>query len=195
VVIVAGIVCVFTWCKNKEKSDTVSGRVVKIIDGDTYDLLLDDNTIIRIRMGGIDAPEKSMPFGKRAKQYLGELCEGQTITVDTTQRETFRRFTSFSYLEDGRELGQEMLKAGLAWHFKKFSSDPELVDLENSAKRNKVGLWVEQPYILPPWIVRKLNRQGYKIQDIYKAQREHLKGQHSEGCPNSHLCEIIKEEN
>ncbi|MDR1416208.1 MAG: thermonuclease family protein [Prevotellaceae bacterium] len=143
-------------------------------------------------MDGIDAPEKSMPFGKRAKQFLDSLCQEQTITIDSTNRETFRRFISFSYLPDGRELGKEMLKAGLAWHFKKYNSDPELAALEASARKARIGLWVDQPYVLPPWIVRKLNRQGYKIQSIYKAQREHLKGMHSAGCPDVHLCEAIK---
>jgi len=177
------------------KDNIVSGKVVKIWDGDTYDLLLENNTTIRIRMEGIDAPEKGMPFGKKAKQYLGELCEGQIITTDTTKKESYKRFISFSYLKDGRELGQEMLKAGLAWHFTKYNSDEKLSALENSVKTNKVGLWVEQPYVLPPWIVRKLQKQGYKIQDIYKAQNEHLKGKHSSGCPDIVLCETIKTEN
>jgi endonuclease YncB( thermonuclease family) len=197
VVAFAGSVCLlFSQCRgnNAESSNTVSGKVVKILDGDTYDLLLDNKTTIRIRMEGIDAPEKGMPFGNRAKQFLGELCQNQIITVDTTQKETFNRFISFSYLEDGRELGQEMLKAGLAWHFTKYNSDTELAALEDLAKTNRIGLWVEQPFVLPPWTVRKLNKQGYKTQDIYRAQREHLKGQHSEVCPDVHLCEIINDD-
>lgn len=188
-------ICLFSQCKDKPDAGSVSGEAVKILDGDTYDLLLDDNTTIRIRMNGIDAPEKWMPFGEKSKKYLGRLCAGQIITVDTMQKETFNRFVSFSYLDNGSELGQEMLKAGLAWHFKKYNSNPNLATLEDSARINKFGLWSEQPYILPPWIVRKLNKQGYKTQYIYIAQREHIKGKHMGGCPDSHLCEIIKERN
>jgi hypothetical protein len=98
-------------------------------------------------------------------------------------------------LEDGRELGQEMLKAGMAWHFEKYNSDTVLAALEKNAKIAKIGLWTEQPYVLRPWIVRKLNKQGYKRQDIYNAQREHLKGRHVAACPDSHLCGIINEGN
>jgi endonuclease YncB( thermonuclease family) len=195
VIVISGSICLLAQCKSKTPLDDVTGKVVKVIDGDTYDLLLDDQTTIRIRMDGIDAPEKGMPFGKKAKQYLESLCQEQMITVDTTNRETFQRFISFSYLPDGRELGQEMLKMGLAWHYKKYNSDPVLAALEDNARTANIGLWIEQPYIIPPWTVRKLNRRGYKTQDIYKAQREHLKGQHSTGCPDARLCKIIEEEN
>ena len=55
----------------------ISGKVIKIVDGDTYDILLDNLTTKRIRMEGIDAPERGMPFYKVAKDYLGTLCFGQ----------------------------------------------------------------------------------------------------------------------
>jgi len=176
------------------KNNEVLGKVVKILDGDTYDLLLDNKTTIRIRIEGIDAPEKGMPFGKKAKQYLGDLCQGQTIKIQKTNKDQYGRILGFSYLADGRELGKEMLKAGYAWHYKHYNSDPELAALEETARNAKIGLWVEQPYVIPPWIVRKLNKQGYKIQEIYEAQREHLKGLHAAGCPDKTLCEKIKEE-
>jgi endonuclease YncB( thermonuclease family) len=174
--------------------EPVTGRVVKVIDGDTYDLLLGDMTTLRIRMEGIDAPEKGMPFSRVSKNYLSQLCEGQTLKVCITEDDQHGRKVGFSYLADGRELGREMLKAGLAWHFKRYNDDPSLTALEDSARAANIGLWGERPYILPPWTVRKLNRQGYKTQDIYKAQREHLRGQHTAGCPDSHLCGIINEE-
>lgn len=178
-----------------DKYTVVSDRVVKILDGDTYDLMMPKNKTIRIRMDGIDAPEKGMPYGNKAKKYLGELCKGQNITVSTRNKDRYDRVISSSHLEDGRELGCEMLKAGLAWHYTKYNTEPELTALEHFARNNKIGLWVEYPYVLPPWIVRKLNKRGYKTQEIYKAQREHLKGQHVDGCPDVALCEVLKEEN
>lgn len=203
------IVIVFLSCENTARkhgnsntqqhkvveNNIVQGKAIKVLDGDTYDLLLANNTTIRIRMQGIDAPEKGMPFGNKAKKYLSELCWGQTIRVQETGKEGFGRIIALSYLPDGRELGEEMLRAGLAWHFKKYSSDKKLAELEDATKTAKIGLWVEQPYILPPWIVRKLNKQGYKIVDIYRAQREHLKGLHVTSCPDEHLCEAIKTDN
>ena len=147
-------------------NEQTSGKVIAIIDGDTYDLLLESKSTIRIRMDGIDAPEKGMPFYRVAKNYLGELCFNKNITILKTDDDIHGRIVAKSYLEDGRELGQEMIKAGLAWHFKKYSSDKVLADLENQARKNKVGLWIE-PNPLAPWEIRKLHRQGISTKDKF----------------------------
>ena len=89
---------------NLTKGDFVSGKVVSVIDGDTYDLLLKGNKKIRIRMEGIDAPEKGMPFYKVSKDYLGSLCENQKVTLEITGEDGYNRFLGFSYLDDGSEL-------------------------------------------------------------------------------------------
>ena len=151
---------------NNTVQDFASGRVVKICDGDTYDLLLDNNTTIRVRMDGIDAPENGMPFSKKAKRYLGELCQGQTIKIDTNNIDHYGRVISFSYLGDGRELSQEMLKAGFAWHYKKYNFDSELAASENEARTAKRGLWQDKSPI-PPWEIRKLRRQGNTTKDKF----------------------------
>jgi len=61
------------------KGSTVSGKVISIIDGDTYDVLIQDNKTIRVRMEGIDAPEKGMPFYKVSKNHLSDLCFGKQV--------------------------------------------------------------------------------------------------------------------
>jgi endonuclease YncB( thermonuclease family) len=146
-----------------------TGRAVKILDGDTYDLLLEDNTTVRIRMDGIDAPEKGMPFSKSSKKYLGELCQGQTIKVPKSTKDRYGRIVGFSYLEDGRELSREMLKAGFAWHYKQYNSDPELAALENEARQARAGLWKDKNP-MAPWENRKLHRQGISTKDMYKIE-------------------------
>jgi endonuclease YncB( thermonuclease family) len=153
-------------CNKNTKQDFISGKVVKIHDGDTYDLLLEDNTTIRVRMDGIDAPEKGMPFSKKAKQYLDELCQGQMIEIHNNELDQYGRTISFAYLEDGRELGREMLKAGYAWHYKKYNSNLELAALEDEAREAKRGLWRDKNPIAP-WEVRKLRRQGISTKDKF----------------------------
>jgi hypothetical protein len=140
---------------------------VKILDGDTYDLLLDDKTTIRIRMDGIDAPEKGMPFSQASKKYLDELCQGQTIEVWITDKDQHGRKIALSYLEDGRELSREMLKAGLAWHYKKYNSDEELAALEIEARQARRGLWQDKNP-MEPWENRRLHRQGVSTKDLYE---------------------------
>lgn len=135
-----------------------SGKVVGVIDGDTYDVLV-EGLSIRVRMEGIDAPERGMPHSKAAKQYLASLCFGKQITLVSTGKDHHKRTLAFAYLPDGRELSREMLKAGYAWHYKKYNSDPALSQMEVAARQSRKGLWADsQP--VPPWEYRALKRKG-----------------------------------
>lgn len=152
---------------NSQNEQGITGKVVGVIDGDTYDILIEGNKAIRVRMEGIDAPEKGMPFYKVAKNYLSVLCFGKQVTLNISGKDNHNRTLAFSYLEDGKELSHEMLKAGLAWHFKKYNSDTALERLEIEAKNSKIGLWQnENP--MPPWENRELHRNGVSTKDSFK---------------------------
>jgi endonuclease YncB( thermonuclease family) len=146
--------------------DLLSGKVIGIIDGDTYDLLISGNQKIRIRMEGIDAPEKGMPFSKVSKSYLGSLCFNKIVRISITGKDSNNRYIGFTYLEDGTELSHEMIKAGLAWHFKKYNNDPDLAQLENEARNSKKGLWKDNNPI-SPWEIRSSNRKGISTKEAY----------------------------
>jgi len=171
-------VIVFSSCsQNHRKRSSVSvnekyisGKVIKIIDGDTYDLLTDDKRTIRIRMEGIDTPEKGMPYYKVAKNYLGNLCMNQTIKIENNGEDDYGRILAYSYLSDGSELGHMMIEAGMAWHFKKYNDDEDLAALEVDARNNKVGLWADKCPI-PPWEVRRLQREGMSNDEIYAEKK------------------------
>lgn len=169
----------------------IVGTVIKVHDGDTYDLLITDNQTIRIRMEGIDAPEGGMPYYKIAKNYLINMVSNKMIEIHITDIDKHNRYIAYSYLENGLELGSEMIKEGLAWHYKEFNNEEKLSNLEIRARNLNKGLWKNYPYVVPPWTVRKLKWRGYKIDSIHDAQKEHLKGNHSHGCPDKALCEII----
>lgn len=137
--------------------DSISGHVVKIIDGDTYDIVLNGKQT-RVRMFGIDAPERGMDYFKVAKEYLGELCMNQVIRIEMMNTDRYGRTVAKSFLPDGRELGAEMIKAGMAWHFKRYSDDELLAQLEIKARENRIGLWqVKNP--TPPWNYRKRKKE------------------------------------
>ncbi len=150
---------------------STSGKVISILDGDTYDILFTDKTTERIRMQGIDAPEKGMPYYKVAKNYLGELCSGQEVKLKITGKDHHDRTLAWSYLPDGTELSHEMLKAGLAWHFTKYNNDKDMAELESTAKANKTGLWAD-PNPMTPWDNRKYHRQGISTKDSFNNQNE-----------------------
>ena len=147
-------------------STSNTGKVISILDGDTYDILVEGNKTIRVRMEGIDAPEKGMPFYKAAKKHLSNLCFGKLVTLRKTGTDNHGRTLAFSYLDDRTELSHEMLKAGLAWHFKKYNSDVVLAQLETEARNSKIGLWaVNNP--MPPWKNRALHRSGVSTKDSF----------------------------
>ncbi|MFO7722151.1 MAG: thermonuclease family protein [Bacteroidales bacterium] len=157
----------FTWTYtcNQEVSDEqsasaeniITGKVIAIIDGDTYDILTDDTVKFRIRMEGIDAPERGMPYYRVSKDYLGALCFGQRVSLHHSGKDRNGRILGFAYLEDGRELSREMIMAGMAWHFKQYNQDPALDSLEIEARNRKVGLWAD-PHPKAPWDYRKEKR-------------------------------------
>lgn len=137
--------------------DSLSGHVVKIIDGDTYDIVLNRKQT-RVRMFGIDAPERGMDYYKVAKEYLGSLCMNQMIRIEVINTDRYGRIVAKSFLSDGRELGAEMIKAGLAWHFKRYSDDESLSQFEIIARENRIGLWqANNP--TPPWNYRKRKKE------------------------------------
>ena len=135
----------------------VNGKVVKIVDGDTYDVLLDNLVTKRIRMEGIDAPERGMPFYKVAKDYLGTLCFGKVVRIEQTSTDRYGRAIAKTFTADGRELGLLMIEAGYAWHFKKYSSEMQLANAEIEARNKRVGLWVDE-MPMAPWEWRKKRR-------------------------------------
>lgn len=148
----------------------ISGKVIGILDGDTYDLLTPDKKTIRIRVAAIDAPERGMPFYKVSKQYLAQLCFGKNVTLKEDARDRYDRIVAFTYLEDGREVSAEMLRAGMAWHFKKYNDDPKLAALEIEARNAKRGLWIDK-HPMEPWRNRKLHRNGISTKDSFNIKR------------------------
>lgn len=150
-----------------ETIDFTIGKVIAVLDGDTYDLLINGNQTIRIRMEGIDAPERGMPYYQVAKKYLSNLCFGNLVKfVPTKKPDSHNRLIGFTYLEDGTEMSHEMIKAGLAWHFKKYNSDEDLAELEIQARNSKIGLWQnENP--MSPWENRRLHKQGISTKKMF----------------------------
>ena len=153
--------------------DTIAGKIVAVIDGDTYDILVPGDTTLRVRMEGIDAPEKGMAFNKVAKTYLSELCFGKKVNLLVTGIDQHRRVLGFTFVDDTLELSHEMIKAGYAWHFTKYNKDTDLAALEQDARKAEKGLWFDKNPIAP-WEFRKLMRQGNTAEEIY---REHNKNQ------------------
>ena len=132
-------------------------KIIGVKDGDTVEGLYYQFPI-NIRLEHIDAPEKRQPFGTKSKEKLSDLCFGKNVTIISNGRngnyDSRGRLISEIILEDGTNVNKEMVKSGLAWHYKKYSSNLEYARLEELAMKNKVGLWSE-PNAISPWSYRK----------------------------------------
>ena len=132
-------------------------KIIGVKDGDTVEGLYYQFPI-NIRLEHIDAPEKRQPFGTKSKEKLSELCFGKNVTIISNGRngnyDSRGRLISEIILEDGINVNKEMVKSGLAWHYKKYSSNLEYARLEELAMKNKVGLWSD-PNAVSPWSYRK----------------------------------------
>ena len=167
-----GIILLFSFfilgCNATRETDVLtehSGKVIKIVDGDTYDILLKDNISKRIRMDGIDAPERGMPFYKVSKDYLGDLCFGEIVQIKQTSTDRYGRTIAKTYLANGSEVGLLMITAGVAWHYKQYSTDAQLANAEIEARKNRIGLWVDEAPVAP-WAWRKNKKQKIPASNI-----------------------------
>lgn len=136
---------------------TLKGKAVRIIDGDTFDLLV-ETTTHRIRLAGIDAPEKKQDFANASKEMLGTLCRNQTLTVVVTDVDRNKRKIAEVYTQQKLWINKELLAKGMAWHFVKYSSNKELANAELLARKQKLGVWsIANP--VAPWDWRKKDRR------------------------------------
>jgi endonuclease YncB( thermonuclease family) len=134
----------------------VEGKVIAVKDGDTIEILFEGKPL-NIRFEHVDCPEikKKQPFGKAAKQFTSDLCFGQMVTVLNQKKfDRYKRLIGVVINESGQNINKELVKAGLAWHFKKYSTDQEYATLEIIARQNKVGIWTDNNPT-PPWEWRK----------------------------------------
>ena len=109
-----------------------TGKVIKVVDGDTIDVLTDDKEKIRIRFSGIDTPERGQPYGNNATRLLKKLIAGKTVRVVPQGGDRYKRTVGAIYHE-GRLINLALVKAGLAWHYVKYA--PNRKDLAKAEQK------------------------------------------------------------
>ena len=130
---------------------TLSGVVTHVADGDTLDVTA-NGTTYTIRLDGIDAPEGGQAFGREARVQLRVLAFSKPATATVLDRDRYGR-TVARVIVAGRDLSEEMVRAGLAWHFARYSADRRLAALEQEARQQRRGLWADRAAV-PPWQYR-----------------------------------------
>jgi ATP-dependent hsl protease ATP-binding subunit hslU len=127
-----------------------SAKVIKISDGDTI-TVLSGKEQTRVRLYGIDAPEKKQDYGQRSKQFLASLIAGQVVEVETKGKDRYKRTLGIIHFK-GQDINAQMVLNGYAWAYVKYSRI--YVDQEKTARENKRGLW-QSSDPTPPWEWRK----------------------------------------
>ena len=128
--------------------DSVSAKVVSVKDGDTYVTLI-DKTQITILLEHVDCPEKKQSHGQVAKLFGSNFCFGKEVKTKWNKvKNRNGRWIAEIYFLD-KCLNKELVRNGLAWHFRKYSKSVEYSNLELQAQKKKIGLWKDKNSIAP----------------------------------------------
>ena len=141
-------------------AEELMGQVIKVIDGDTITILDASKEQFKIRLGGIDAPEKNQAFGNVSKQSLSEMVAGKEVKVNYNKRGRYGRIIG-KVLLNKEDVNLMQVKRGLAWHYKQYEREQEVEDRalyaqgEYLAQKDRLGLWNDNKP-MPPWDFRKI---------------------------------------
>lgn len=137
------------------------GKVVGVADGDTITVLTLGNRRVKVRLYGVDCPEKKQAFGQRARQFTAQRIAGEQARVEVIEMDRYGRSVGIVYAENGQNLNRELLEAGMAWVYPgycKVSFCKEWERLEAKARSDGVGLWMDRNPI-PPWEWRRARKR------------------------------------
>lgn len=130
--------------------------VVAIADGDTLTARCGNPGAyqqVKVRLAEIDAPEKAQPFGQRSRQHLAALCFQQEATIRATARDRYGRTVARVECR-GQDANLQQARAGMAWAYTKYLTDPAIARAQDSARAERAGLWGDSAPI-PPWDWRR----------------------------------------
>ncbi|WP_244432512.1 thermonuclease family protein [Desulfocurvibacter africanus] len=136
-------------------------KVIKVSDGDTLTVLTEDKRQVRVRLFGIDCPEKKQAYGSRATEFTREMAALQDVDVQELDVDRYGRIIGRITLEDGRVLNAEIVAHGWAWVYRAYCKMAECtawLQLEARARQQRIGLWQGKDPV-PPWEWRKARRE------------------------------------
>jgi endonuclease YncB( thermonuclease family) len=151
------------WAQNK--GDVLRGQSIKISDGDTFHLMSDDGVKYKIRIYGIDCPEKDQPFGEDATNRLGQLISEKNLQVKVRDIDAYGRVVGIVEIpdQDIQDVSWILISEGLAWWYKRYAPKDSLYEgAENMARYEGKGLWQEPGASIAPWTWRKNKKKFNK---------------------------------
>jgi endonuclease YncB( thermonuclease family) len=142
-------------CRVAFAQQEIVGKVISIADGDTFTMLVKGNKQIKIRLHGIDCPEKGQDYGDVAKKYLSSLLilHHDSVKVIWKNKDRYKRTIGIVY-SGKTNINEALLQKGLAWHYTKYDKNPKWSHMVAVARRAKLNIW-SKPNPVPPWTWRK----------------------------------------
>ncbi|WP_136796214.1 thermonuclease family protein [Desulfosediminicola ganghwensis] len=169
------IFCLLLFALPASSQTSIQGKVVSVADGDTITVLDKSNRQHKIRLYGIDTPEKRQAFGQSAKKYTASLTAGKAVKVIAYDTDRYGR-TVGVVMVDGINVNRAIIKAGYAWQYRKYCKESfckDWLQLEREARVSMRGLWDFSGDPVPPWEWRKGKRSGKssgeKTNSVYTA--------------------------
>lgn len=155
----------------------VEGKVTKVSDGDTVQVITSDGTKLKVRLAGVDCPEtqkinkktgkinkQGQPYGDEAQKFTESLVNGEEVQVDIYGIDQYQRVLAYVFTPDGRNLNLELVAAGLAEVYVGGEYGPykrELEALEKDARKTKTGMWnLDKRYESPKEFRKRLKVSG-----------------------------------
>jgi len=136
--------------------ERILGKIIGVTDGDTVVLLTQEKTQIKVRLDAIDCPESRQAFGQRAKQFTSDFCFGKEAVLISHGKDRYGRTLGLIII--GKyTLNYELLKAGYAWHYKRYNKEKRLSEMELQARSKRIGLWVDKEPIAP-WEFKRIKK-------------------------------------
>lgn len=167
------ILTLFLIISTNASASSFTGRVVGVSDGDTVTLLTPDHIQYKIRLAGIDAPEKTQAFGRKSKEALSDCSYGRNATIQGEKVDRYGRLIG-KVIVNGTDCNLRQIQLGLAWHYKKYQKEQVFADRESynkseiQARSEKLAIWSENDPI-PPWEFRKLKKKKPNSQEGSKS--------------------------
>ncbi len=133
-------------------------KVIGVTDGDTIEVLR-GRSAVKIRLHGVDAPERGQPFADRAHRRVADLVFGETVTVKPLGVDRYGRTLAVVFLPSGENINEKLVGEGLAWWFRRYAPrERRLEDIEERARDGRIGLWTD-PDPEPPWLWRRARKK------------------------------------
>jgi len=147
-------ILLLTFISSVVSAETIEGKVIDVIDGNTFEVLTKEKEKIIFMLFDVDSPEIGQEYGEEAKSFVSKLALKKKVVVNTKGKDRWGNKLAQISLKNGDNLSELLVKSGLAWVGERYQSIASLKTLENTAKCSTLGMW-QSDEIVSPWVYRR----------------------------------------